>query len=68
MQAEALVSFTVTYAPALRANGTPVTHGASRQERQQRKTQAVEAPTADAAIDFFERTTDRMVTFCERAQ
>ena len=67
MQADAQVAYTLTYAPALRANGSPVAHNLSRQQRQERKTELVEAPDADAAISFFERTTDRMVTGCERA-
>jgi hypothetical protein len=68
MTAEARLEYVVTYAPALRASGVPIAPNLSRHQRAERKTETVDAPDADAAITLFERTTDRMVTACERAQ
>ncbi len=68
MDAPIAHTFTLTYAPGYNASGTPVDPNPSRQALRERREQTVDAPNADQAVGYFERTTDRMVTQCERAR
>jgi hypothetical protein len=62
------IDYRLTYAPAFKASGVLIEPTASRQAIQERRTEIVPAPSADQATQYFERTTDRMVVACERAQ
>lgn len=63
-----LALYQVTYAPAFTASGCPTDLLASRQVRQERRTETIQALDADGAIAMFERQSDRMVTECKRVQ